>query len=220
LPGRLLFIILNPDISSNGGKMTALSFAPASDRNKQPILDVLVEVLPSQGRILEIGSGTGQHVVFFAPRFPALGWQPTERNGQLQDLSERIRHEGSANILQPLELDVLAEWPDQRYEAAYSANTAHIMSWEAVCAMFSGVGERLRPGGVFCLYGPFNEGGEYTADSNEAFDVKLKSEDSQMGLRDVGRLESLAREHSMEKVQQIQMPANNQVLVFRKTRTA
>jgi cyclopropane fatty-acyl-phospholipid synthase-like methyltransferase len=197
--------------------MKQLPFAEACERNKGPILEILKEVLPSRGRILEIGAGTGQHLVFFAPHFPGLKWQSSDCSENLGGLAARISLEASPNILPPIELDVLGNWPGQLFDAVYSANTAHIMAWHAVCAMFAGLELHLAPGGVFCLYGPFNRNGRFTAASNAEFDRQLRERSSEMGLRDVEALESLAQRHQMILVRQYPMPANNQVLVFRRT---
>ena len=196
--------------------MTQLPFAEACERNKQPILDVLGRVLPADGRILEIGSGTGQHVVFFAPRFPCLLWQPSDCRENLDGISRRIEQEGGENTLSPIELNVLDQWPERVFDAAFSANTAHIMAWEAVCAMFAGLERHLAPGCVFCLYGPFNEGGRFTASSNQEFDRQLRARTPHMGLRDIDALESLAESHQMSLELRYAMPANNQLLVFRR----
>jgi len=193
-----------------------LPFAPACERNKQPIFEVLQQVLPHNGTVLEIGSASGQHVVHFAARLPALQWQPADRAEYLPGLRLRLQAEGSANIHPPILLDVLQEWPQQVFAAVYSANTAHIMGWPAVCAMFRGVAPRLAPDGVFCLYGPFNEKGRFTAPSNAEFDAQLRRENPQMGLRDIEALESLAGDQQMSLRQRFQLPANNQLLVFRK----
>jgi len=196
-----------------------LPYTEACERNKAPILDALRPRLPPRGHVLEIGSGSGQHVVYFAPHFGCLSWQPSERAELLPGLNARIRLEGGANVLHALELDVRGAWPDREYAAAYSANTAHIMGWPEVCAMFSGVGQRLVPGGVFCLYGPFNVGGKYTAPSNSAFDQQLQARDPAMGLRDTDALDSLARQHQMELEERVPLPANNQLLLFRSGRS-
>jgi SAM-dependent methyltransferase len=198
--------------------MSELPFAEACERNKAPILSCLRKLLPGRGRVLEIGSGTGQHVVHFAPRFERLSWQPSERRELLPGLNARIRSEGCANVLPAIELDVFGAWPDYEYAAAYSANTAHIMSWQGVCAMLSGVGRRLGGAGPFCLYGPFNLGGRFTSSSNEEFDRSLRERDPDMGLRDAEALDSLARSHQMALQEWIRMPANNLLLVFRSSR--
>jgi len=197
-----------------------LPFSPASDRNKQPILEALKQVLPASGTVLEIGSGTGQHVVYFARQLPGLGWQPSDRTEYLPGLEQRLQREGGGNILPPIMLDVLEQWPEQEFDAVYSANTAHIMGWPAVCAMFAGVASRLVNGGAFCLYGPFNEDGAFTAPSNAAFDAQLRRENPEMGLRDIEALEALALDRQMNPTQRFQMPANNQMLVFVKNAAA
>ena len=196
--------------------MIPLPYSESCERNKAPILEVLQQLLPSSGKILEIGSGTGQHIVYFAPNFPVLQWQPSDRDEYLQGLTARVGQEGSPNILPSIELDVLEQWPDEVFDAAYSANTAHIMGWDAVCATFAGLGTHLAPGSLYCLYGPFNQDGRYTADSNREFDRHLRSQDPQMGLRDIEALELLADRSQMVLQQQFPMPANNQILVFRK----
>lgn len=194
-----------------------IPFSPASERNKAPILEVLGTVLPRAGVVLEIGSGTGQHVVYFASHFPHLQWQPADRAEYLPDLRRRLATEGGANVRCAIELDVLSDWPIEVFDAIYSANTAHIMSWTAVCAMFAGVAMHLGDGCVFCLYGPFNEGGHFTAPSNEAFDARLRREDPTMGLRDISALETLAQRHHLELTRRFPMPANNQILLFTRT---
>ena len=197
--------------------MNELPFAPASERNRQPILDRLLELLPSRGSLLEIGSGTGQHAVFFAPRFEGLEWQTSERAGEIPGLAARLEREGSPNIPDPLELDVLKDgWPERKFNAIFSANTSHIMCWEAVCAMFEGVGNHLLVHGRFCLYGPFNRNGAFTAPSNEDFHRQLLARNAGMGLRDIEALETLALGHQMELEQEIEMPVNNLLLVFQK----
>jgi hypothetical protein len=193
----------------------ALPFSEACERNKAPILSALLPLLPARGHLLEIGSGTGQHVVHFAPHWPRLSWQPTERREHLAELNARIRLEGRDNILPAIELDVQAAWPDRSFVAAYSANTAHIMHWTEVCAMFAGVGRRLFPGGLFCLYGPFRLGDRHTAPSNAEFDRQLQARDPAMGVRDVEALEALGRRSGLLLDARCELPTNNQLLVFR-----
>ncbi len=193
-------------------------FAAACERNKAPIFAVLKEVLPTTGTVLEIGSGTGQHVVFFAAQMPTLQWQPTDRAQHLPGLSRRLAVANCCNILPPIELDVLQSWPQQDFAAVYSANTAHIMSWQAVCAMFGGVSQRLLPGGPFCLYGPFNLEGKFTSPSNAAFDAQLKCENPVMGIRDCEALETLASSQQLVLERRYSLPANNQLLLFRQDR--
>ncbi len=197
--------------------MKDLSFAPASERNKHPILEQLKQWLPVRGRLLEIGSGTGQHAVFFSAAIEGLQWQSSERQSELPGLRARLAREGNERTPPPICLDVLSDpWPDELFQAVYSANTAHIMSWGGVCALFEGVGRVLVPGGPFVLYGPFNVNGRFTAPSNEEFDGRLRSRDAEMGLRDMADLERLASRQAMTLEQKVSMPANNFLLVFRR----
>lgn len=193
-----------------------LPWSEACERNKEPIFRRLKSCLPKQGTVLEIGSCTGQHVVYFAELFPALSWQPSDQSGCLQMLQQRMHAEPLKNILPPIELDVVQDWPAEKYAAVYSANTAHIMSWTAVSSMFEGIAQCLKPGGVFCLYGPFNQHGEFTSQSNQDFNAALRARDPEMGLRNLESLDLLASSHQMERIARYDMPANNQMLVYKK----
>jgi SAM-dependent methyltransferase len=194
--------------------MHRLPYSEACERNKQPILDALQTVFPKQGKVLELGSCSGQHIVHFAPAFPGLTWQPSDQPEYLPGLTARIRQEGNAAILTPIELDVTAAWPDESYDAVFSANTAHIMDWPAVEAMFSGAGRVLVPGGVFCLYGPFSEKSGSMVKSNEDFDRSLRARNPAMGIRRLGSIENLADRSHLRLVDRKLMPANNQMLIF------
>jgi len=198
--------------------MSDIPFSEACERNKDPILGVLRQVFPEQGDVLEIGSCTGQHAVFFAEAFPGLTWQPSDQKEYLAGLCRRIRLKAPANVLRPIELDVNGIWPARLFQAVFSANTAHIMHWASVCAMFAGVGSTLQQSGPFCLYGPFNEGGRFTSLSNEQFDHGLRQRDPGMGIRDIGALTSLAAGHGLVLTRQFRLPANNSLLVFHKAR--
>ncbi len=198
--------------------MNSIPFSSAAERNRQPILDQLRVVLPQHGRVLEIGSGTGQHATFLTRNLPGLTWQPSDREENLAGLETCFSAEANERILPLLKLDVIHDpWPACSYDAAYSANTAHIMSWDAVIAMFTGVGALLVTGGKFCLYGPFNIDKLFTSQSNARFDAHLRAQDSQMGIRDMGAIEALANLHHMQLEQKIVMPANNFILVFAKS---
>jgi cyclopropane fatty-acyl-phospholipid synthase-like methyltransferase len=195
-----------------------IPYSSAANRNRQPILEELRSLLPRRGTLLEIGSGTGQHAVFFSRNLPHLLWQPTDRKENLTGLEARFLAEPEKNLLPPLELDVIRDsWPDRIYDAAYSANTAHIMSWEEVTAMFAGVAAHLATGARFCLYGPFNINGCFTSESNEQFDSQLRLENPHMGIRDMAAIETLANDQQMQFDQKIAMPANNFLLVFSKS---
>lgn len=194
-----------------------LTLSEACERNKGPILAVLREALAASRTVLEIGSGTGQHAVHFAAGLPHVGWQPTELAAELAPLAERVRLEGSANLRPPIELDVRRlPWPVAAVDAVFSANTLHIMPWEAVEDFFRGLGTALAARGTVCIYGPFRYGGRYTSDSNAEFDRYLRRRDPASGLRDVEALEPLARAAGLELAADHPMPANNQTLVWRR----
>ena len=197
--------------------MIELPFAPACERNKVPILNRLVGLLPDQGRVLEIGSGTGQHAVFFASRFPSLTWQTSERESELAGLSARVEREGPDDMPPPIALDVSqGPWPHDSFDVVFTANTAHIMPWASVCAMISGVGRLLARGGCFCLYGPFMQDGEHTAPSNAVFDRGLRERDPLMGVRDRVEVDAVALREGLRPDQRLLMPANNFLLVYRR----
>lgn len=174
--------------------------------------------MPEHGSVLEIGSGTGQHAVFLTEKMTGLMWQPSDREENLAGLEVRFAIEGNDNILAPLRLDVLHDpWPGYSFDAAFSANTAHIMPWDAVVAMFAGVAEHLQTDSRFFLYGPFNVDNCFTSQSNAHFDAQLRAEDPEMGIRDIAMIESLAKRHHMPLENKLTMPANNFILVFKKS---
>lgn len=192
-------------------------YSEACDQNRDPILTVLRRYLDRPGTILEIGSGTGQHAVYFGAALPHLDWQPSDVPAHLPGIRLWIEEAALPNVAEPLELDVRrTPWPVQAVDGVYSANTAHIMHWPDVEAMFEGVGRVLRPGGCFCLYGPFNEDGEFTSESNARFHMSLQMRDPGMGIRDKGDLDRLAGAAGLELVEDVVMPVNNFTLVWRK----
>lgn len=192
-------------------------FAESSEQNKQPILEVLLHYLPQATRVLEIGSGTGQHGVFFSQQFPHLEWHASDREEHHPGIRAWMDEAGRDNLLGPHCLDVnQSDWPEHAYDAVFSANTAHIMDWPSVINMFRGVGHILRPGGVFCLYGPFNYGGAYTSESNARFDRWLRDRDPESGIRNFEDLCALAEENGMHLLDDHEMPANNRTLVWEK----
>jgi len=192
-------------------------WSESCEQNKAPILAVLQQLLEPDDWVLEIGSGTGQHAVHFATAMPGVSWQPSERAENLPGIRAWLEDAGLANVQPPLELDVLGPWPDLRVQAVFSANTAHIMSWSAVEAMFRGVAEVLATedgGGRFCLYGPFSYGGRHTSPSNAQFDRMLKDRDPLSGVRDIDDLNHLAGVNGLELEADYEMPVNNRVLVW------
>ena len=194
-----------------------LPFSEACERNKGPILGILESAFREVGQVLEIGSGTGQHAVHFSRHLPHLSWQPTDRAGYLAGLAARIALEGPANLRAPVALDVTEEpWPVVEADAFFSANTLHIMSWEEVKALFAGVGRRIVRRGVLAVYGPFRYGGRYTSDSNAWFDRDLRERDPASGIRDFESVDALAIAQGLGLEADHAMPANNQLLVWRR----
>lgn len=194
-----------------------LGFSEACERNKDHILNVLREVFASSREVLEIGSGTGQHAVYFARHLPHLIWQPSDLPENLPGIRERLAHEGPENVLAPVELDVRAHpWPVSGIDAVFTANTLHIMSWENVIELFRGLGEVLVKGGVLCIYGPFRYRGGYTSDSNARFNRYLKQQDPSSGIRDFESVSQLAEEQGLALHRDYAMPANNQTLVWKR----
>lgn len=192
-------------------------YAEACERNQQPILDVLLTEFAAVRHVLEIGSGTGQHAVFFGRAMPHLVWQTSDLSENHASIRAWIDEAGLANVRPPLALDVLGEWPELEFDAVFSANTAHIMSWPAVTAMFAGVGRRLPPGGLLALYGPFSEGGQQVSASNTAFDQWLRVRDPESGIRDIEALDTLAQSHGLVFCRKYIMPANNRILVWQRS---
>ena len=186
------------------------SFSEACERNREPILAVLKRVFADRRRVLEIGSGTGQHAAYFAPELPHLVWQPSDVAANLPDIREWVA------AAPPLELDVERPFPAVDADAVFSANTSHIMSWPQVEKMFAGIGALLPAGGVFALYGPFNYGGKHTSESNARFDAMLLHRDAASGLRDAEAIVALGERHGLALAEDNAMPANNRLLVFRR----
>ena len=190
--------------------------APSAERNKQPILDVLWRVLPPSGLVLEIGSGTGQHVAHFATAMPDLVFQPTERDaGKHASIAAWV--EGLPNVRPTLALDVThLPWPIRHAEAIVCINVIHISPWEATLALMQGAGEILASDGVLVTYGPYRKEGRHTAPSNEAFEAWLKERDALWGVRDIEEVAAAAKGAGLEHVESVAMPANNFMLVFRR----
>jgi len=190
----------------------------AAERNKEPILQLLAPVLSQTRRLLEIGSGTGVHALYFSARLPQLTWQPTDTGEYLPALRERLKREGGANLLPVVELDVRNHpWAVEEVDAIYSANTLHIMSWSAVHDFFKGVGNTLSKPGLLCVYGAFRYGDRYTSESNAKFDAFLRNRDPQSGLRDAHEVDRLAREQGLALLADHPMPANNQLRIWNRT---
>ncbi len=193
-------------------------YSESCEQNRAPILEVLRIELAGRSRLLEIGSGTGQHAVYLAPEFPHLDWQTSDVIESHEGINAWLRDSGPGNVRAPIALDVCKDtWPSAMYDAVFSANTAHIMSWPEVECLFAGVGGVLETGGVFCLYGPFNYNGQFTSDSNARFDEWLKTRDPLSGVRDFEALQKLAGKAGLVLKADYEMPANNRILVWSKS---
>ncbi len=195
-------------------------FAPACERNREPILAVLRDCFADRRRVLEIGSGTGQHAVHFAAAMPWLQWQCSDRAEHLPGIRVWLDEAALANAPAPLALDVArGPWPAGGFDAVFSANTLHIMGWAEVEAFFAGVGRVLAGAedGVLAVYGPFNYAGTYTSDSNRDFDAWLRARDPRSGLRDFEAVDALARAAGLRLVGDAAMPANNRCLFWRRS---
>lgn len=192
-------------------------FSESCEQNKFPILTVLKSFFSEVDTVLEIGSGTGQHAVFFAEKLPHLTWLASDQIDFHTGIQMWLDDSVLTNTRSPLLLDVnQSEWPLQQSDAVFSANTVHIMGWSSVENMFAGIGHILKQGGVFCLYGPFNYNGQFSSESNARFDVWLKQRDPVSGVRDFDELQVLATKAGLEFVDDIEMPVNNRILVWKK----
>lgn len=192
-------------------------YSAACERNREPIFGVLREAFRASRDVLEIGSGTGQHAVHFAAHMPWLRWQASDRAENLPGIRAWLAEAALPNTPAPLQLDVVHDdWPAPVYDAVFSANTLHIMSWAEVERMFAGVAGCLQPGGVLAIYGPFNVDGRFTSDSNAAFDRALRAAAPHRGIRDAADVDALAHRHGLLLVADHALPANNRCRVWRR----
>jgi SAM-dependent methyltransferase len=180
-------------------------FSEPSERNREPILAVLKRVFSRAKKVLEVGSGTGQHAAYFASELPHLKWQASDRAENLADIRQWVAD--------PIELDVDQPFTKVDADAVFSANTCHIMSWPQVERMFAGIGA-MPSVKTFCLYGPFNYDGKHTSESNARFDAMLRGRDPASGIRDAEAIIALAARHAFRLAEDNAMPANNRLLVF------
>ncbi len=196
--------------------------APATLRNRDPILGVLRELLPASGTVLEIASGTGEHVAYFAPAFPDLIWQPSEPDRTMHpSIVAWAQASGAGNIRAPLAIDTrssdwAADWGIARADAIININMIHIAPWPVCQGMIAGAGRILAAGGALYLYGPFMQGGRHTAPSNAAFDRGLRAQDERWGVRDLDAVIECARASGLEFERIVEMPANNLSVIFRR----
>ena len=190
--------------------------APAAERNKDPILDVLARVLPRHGLMLEIASGTGQHVVHFAKALSDLTWQPSDPDAELREsIALRVREEQRANVNSPIDLDVTKlPWPLRTADAVLAINLIHVAPWSATPALFEGARALLSAGHVLFLYGPYRRFGHHTSESNAQFDRDLRAHNAEWGVRDLEAVSEVAAGAGFVLAETVEMPANNFSLVF------
>lgn len=192
-------------------------YSEAAYQNRDVILAVLAEEFKQASNILEIGSGSGQHAVYFSKHLPHLTWQPSDQAEYLAGIQLWINENNSPGLQTPFVLDVCATWPENDYDGIFAANVAHIMHTHEIEAMFAGVAEHLLKSGTFCLYGPFNINGQYTSASNENFDLWLKQRDPESYIRDKNDLDQLAKSNNLKPARAWEMPANNFILSWQKS---
>lgn len=191
-------------------------FSQACENNKAPILSELKHYLSAVSEVLEIGSGTGQHSIHFAEHLPHLHWYTSDLAVHHQGIMQWHQEAQLANLHPPLALDLNDPWPVQTLSAIYTANTLHIVSLPLVKRFFEGVKEHLAAAGVLCIYGPFKYQGHFTSESNQRFDAFLKQQDLQSGIRDFEMIQELAQQSQLSLLKDIAMPANNQLLIFKR----
>ena len=193
-------------------------FAQSCEENKSVILNELLTVFLKCKNVLELGSGTGQHAVYFAKHLPHLNWQPSELEENINGIKLWMEEVALNNINEPKIIDVVNDdwFFSEKFDGAFTANTLHIMSIKHVENIFTGVSKYLAKGGSFCCYGPFNKNGQFTSDSNAKFDIWLKQRDAKSGIRDMSELISFAEAVGIALVDDIEMPANNRLLVWKK----
>jgi hypothetical protein len=202
--------------AQNGHDRHVKQSAPAAQRNREPIREVLARELPEAGTVLMLAEGSGEHAVHFARSFPALTWQPSDLDpGALASIAAWGDDSALPNLASPIRLDVTARrWPIERADAITCINMVHISPWEVTLAMFAGAARTLPVGALLYLYGPYRFDGAFTAPSNEAFDASLRARDPRWGVRDLRELEAAAEGFVLRGV--VAMPANNHSLIFRR----
>lgn len=192
-------------------------FSQACENNKQPILDILLRVFSDRKQVLEIGSGTGQHAVHFAPQLPQLIWQTADLEHSHEGINAWIDDNPAENLRSPLPLDAdHLPWLFDPVDAAFTANTCHIMAWSSVVNMFAGLDSAMEPNATLAIYGPFNYNGKFTSESNAGFDQWLKQKAHHQGIRDFEAINKLAGKIGLSLIEDNEMPANNRLLVWQR----
>ena len=197
--------------------MTDKPFSPSCERNREPILAVLRERFAARRRVLEIGSGSGQHAVHFAAAMPWLTWQCSDVAGNLPGIRAWLDDAHLANTPPPIEFDVAGAEPvPSRFDALFSANTLHIMGWPEVIRLFAALPQLMAPSAVLTVYGPFNYDGAFTSPSNAAFDASLRADQPQRGIRDFEAVDALAQAAGLALIDDHAMPANNRCITWQR----
>lgn len=196
--------------------MSDKPYSAACERNRDPILGVLRTHFADRRRVLEIGSGTGQHAAHFAAALPHLVWQPSDRAGNLPGIRAWLDESALSNTEAPIEFDVTGAWPAERYDAVFSANTLHIMRWPEVEALFAGLPGVTTTDAKLVVYGPFNRAGAFTSASNAAFDAALRRRAPHMGIRDTAAVDVLARQAGFMLIDDVALPANNACRIWQR----
>ncbi len=194
-----------------------LPWAPSAGRNATPISKVLREWLPVKGRVLELASGTGQHIVRFASEYPGLHWQPSDPDeSQCMSVIERTRRSGLANIAQALQMPAESDWPEGPWDIVLAVNLVHIAPWRVTESILKSAAAGLAENGALLFYGPYHRGGKPTSQGNESFDASLRSQNTGSGIRHLEALIEAARAQGLSRVDIVDMPANNLFVRLRK----
>ncbi|WNC68311.1 DUF938 domain-containing protein [Thalassotalea nanhaiensis] len=194
-----------------------LNYSPSCERNQDVILKQLLPILSSVSSVLEIGSYSGQHALHFCSSLSHLNWQPSDQHSLVANLNENLHRHNIDNIKPAIELDVSdpVQWPETKFDLIFSANTLHIMSWQHVVEMFNNLPKCLNNQSYLCIYGPFKYNGQYTSSSNANFQLWLQNRDPVSGIRDFEKINELAEDIGLTLLQDIAMPANNQLLIWK-----
>jgi len=198
-------------------KTSSKPYSEACERNRNPIVEILKRVFTQPALILEIGSGTGQHAIYFGKHLPHITWQTSDVSAHHTGIQHWLNDANLPNVLPPLELDVqFSTWPIDEVDGVFAANVAHIMAWPEVEKMLMGIAKILKPHSLFCLYGPFKYNSKFTSESNARFDQMLRDQQQHMGIRNIEEITGILSKIGLHLIEDNAMPANNQLLVWQK----
>ncbi len=206
------------EVNTAGSMIEEKPYAPSCDKNSQPILGVLKSLVTNHKSLLEIGSGTGQHAIFMAPYLPNLTWTLSDVADRIPGISLWLRDYPRSNLRGPLEYEVgKTSFPEGEYDVVFTSNTLHIMSWEKCLLFFRDLGQNLKSDSLFIVYGAFNYGGKFTSESNQKFEAWLKNLNQESGIRNFEDVCDNLKAYGFDFFDDIEMPANNRILVFKKS---